>query len=75
VDSSAICPPFGKMLKEIRLEQGIAQRALADMTSVSRNIIRKVESGERGECAHIGTIKRIAQVLGYELRLVKIEAG
>jgi predicted transcriptional regulator len=66
-DGAAI---LGKIVGEIRREQGVSQRDLAVMAAVNRNSLRRLEDGLGATAT---TVARVAQVLGYELRFVHPE--
>lgn len=55
----------GKRLREIRKLVGMTQEKLADLTDLSPNFIRIVESGR--SAPSLKTLNRITQALGVEL--------
>jgi len=61
---------LGKIVGELRREQGISQRDLARMAGVNRNSLRRLEDGLGGTTE---ILARVAQVLGYELSLLNPE--
>ena len=48
-------------LKELRIDQGLSQRALADRAGLSQTSVWKIE---RGGGANPATLKKLADVLG-----------
>jgi DNA-binding XRE family transcriptional regulator len=54
---------WGDLLREIRVEQGISQRQLAEMAGVNRNALRRMEKNE-GPCA-MELLERVGCALGY----------
>ena len=60
-------PPWGDILRDIREEQGISQRSLADLAGVNRNVLRRLEKNTGA--SSIDVIERIAAVLGYAFDL------
>lgn len=59
--------PWGDILREIREEQGISQRSLAELAGVNRNVLRRLEKNEGS--SSVDVIERISAVLGYSLDL------
>jgi transcriptional regulator with XRE-family HTH domain len=58
-------------LKELRIDQGLSQRALADRAGLSQTSVWKIE---RGGGANPATLKKLADVLGVRpTELVKVE--
>ena len=58
-------------LKELRIDQGLSQRALADRAGLSQTSVWKIE---RGGGANPATLKKLADVLGIRpTELVKGE--
>jgi transcriptional regulator with XRE-family HTH domain len=53
----------GVKLKELRLDQGLSQEELHQMTGVSRDTISKMETGDRPN-PHPRTLRRLASALG-----------
>ena len=66
-------PPsyWPRILRELRIEQGMTQRGLAARAGVSRST---VIAAERGDKITVRTAERILDVLGYELDALKREA-
>lgn len=58
----------GALVKKIRVAQGIGQAALARRIGTSQSAISDVETGHVGPT--IWLLRRIANALGFELRLV-----
>jgi transcriptional regulator with XRE-family HTH domain len=53
----------GVKLRELRLDQGLSQEELHQMTGVSRDTISKMETGDRPN-PHPRTLRRLASALG-----------
>jgi transcriptional regulator with XRE-family HTH domain len=53
-------------LKELRLDQGLSQRQLAERAGVSNTTVANIERHRYG--AHPGTIYKLAAALGVEPR-------
>jgi transcriptional regulator with XRE-family HTH domain len=53
----------GVKLKELRLDRGLSQEELHEMTGVSRDTISRMESGDRPN-PHPRTLRRLAEALG-----------
>ena len=56
----------GKRLQELRVEQALSLRALAERSRVTYDTINKLELGRRP--AHASTIRKLADALGVEPR-------
>ena len=56
----------GKKLQELRVEQALSLRALAQRSGVTYDTINKLELGRRP--AHASTIRKLADALGVEPR-------
>ena len=56
----------GKRLQELRVEQALSLRALAERSGVTYDTINKLELGRRP--AHASTIRKLADALGVEPR-------
>ena len=54
----------GKRLQELRVEQALSLRALAERSGVTYDTINKLELGRRP--AHASTIRKLAGALGVE---------
>ncbi len=62
----------GQRLRQLRVEQALTLRALAERSGVSYDTINKVELGQRP--ARLSTIRKLADALGVEPReLIKGE--
>ena len=61
--------PWGKIFRDVRIEQGLSQRQLSELAQVHRNVLRRLE--RNGGTASIEVIERVAAVLGYELDLMQ----
>jgi transcriptional regulator with XRE-family HTH domain len=53
----------GMKLREIRLDRGLSQEELHELTGVSRDTISKMETGERPN-PHPRTLRKLAEALG-----------
>jgi transcriptional regulator with XRE-family HTH domain len=53
-------------LKELRLDQGLSQRQLAERAGVSNTTVANIEQHKSG--AHPGTMYKLAAALGVEPR-------
>ncbi len=53
-------------LREVRLDQGLSQDELHEMTGVSRDTISKLETGDRPN-PHPRTLRKLAQALGVSV--------
>lgn len=74
----AVIPPprqrqWGKIVRDIREERGISQRALADLAQVNRSSLRRIEEGKTD--GQMETVERILGVLGYELEAHLVRPG
>lgn len=58
---------IGKIVKEIRHEQKVKLRELAELSQVHLNTIMRLESGGG---VGLGTLEKILDALGYEIELV-----
>ena len=58
----------GKLIRELRIRQGISQERLAQKARLSRIYIAKLEAGERGSPS-IPALQRIASALGAKLKI------
>ena len=56
----------GMRLQELRVEQALSLRALAERSRVTYDTINKLELGRRP--AHASTIRKLADALGVEPR-------
>lgn len=57
-------------VKAIRLEKGLTQQELADLTFLSREYICDIENDKRGKHPSISVIGRIADALEVDIRLL-----
>jgi DNA-binding XRE family transcriptional regulator len=55
-------------LIQARIDNKLTQQQLAEKAGVSQTVVARLESGETNPT--IGTINRVASILGKELRLV-----
>lgn len=74
----AILPPrrqrvWGRIIRDIREERGISQRALAQLAGINRSSLRRIEHGVTG--GQIDLIERMLSVLGYELEAHLVAPG
>jgi transcriptional regulator with XRE-family HTH domain len=68
-----VADPFfwGKLIKELRLKQGITQRRLARLVEVNRTALRNIEAGS--VAGDIVIIEKLLSYLGYELEVLACE--
>ncbi len=62
-----ICEKAGKMIRDIRKEEGLSQKALADKLGVSQQLISRIENGK--ENISLITLDNILRALGRELKI------
>lgn len=55
---------WGKLIVDLRMQQGLSQRQLAAATAVNRSTLRRIEQDGGGD---ITTIETVLEYLGYEL--------
>ncbi len=61
---------IGNRLKDLRIEQALTQRELADKAGIGVNTLNRIELNETEP--HMSTIRKLARALGVEpRRLVK----
>lgn len=60
---------WGQLIRQIREEQGVSQRVLANRARVGRSALRRLETG--GAPGAIDVIERLLHYLGYELEAMK----
>lgn len=56
---------WGGLIRELREKQSLSQRKLADLASVNRSTLRKIELGRTS--ATVSMMERILNCLGHEL--------
>jgi transcriptional regulator with XRE-family HTH domain len=56
----------GVKLKEMRLDAGLSQEELHEMTGVSRDTISRMETGDRPN-PHPKTLRKLAEALGVSV--------
>jgi transcriptional regulator with XRE-family HTH domain len=56
----------GVKLKEMRLDRGLSQAELHEMTGVSRDTISRMETGDRLN-PHPRTLRKLAEALGVSV--------
>jgi transcriptional regulator with XRE-family HTH domain len=56
----------GVKLREARLDRGLSQEELHEMTGVSRDTISKMETGDRPN-PHPRTLRKLAEALGVSV--------
>jgi transcriptional regulator with XRE-family HTH domain len=56
----------GVKLREVRLDQGLSQEELHEMTGVSRDTISRMETGDRPN-PHPKTLRKLAEALGVSV--------
>lgn len=44
---------FGKRVRELRLQQGLTQEALAEQAGISRTYLAQIEAGQRRMALHV----------------------
>jgi transcriptional regulator with XRE-family HTH domain len=73
--TTGIDAAFGRVLREIRLEQGLSQEALGLASGNGRTFVSQLERGERG--ASLKTLFRLAPCLDTTPTevIAKVEAG
>ncbi len=59
---------IGDRLKDMRVEQALTQRELADKAGIGANTLNRIELNETEP--HMSTIRRLARALGVEPRLL-----
>ena len=59
---------FGKRLKELRLQKGLSQEALANIAELDRTYIPSIEKGERN--VSITVIEKLAKALGVKITYI-----
>jgi transcriptional regulator with XRE-family HTH domain len=65
---------IGDKLKDLRIEQALTQRDLANKASIGVNTVNRIELNETEP--HMSTIRKLARALGVEPReLVKGSSG
>lgn len=55
---------FGKIIKEIRNQQGISQEELSDRTGLDRSYLSQIENGKKSPS--LSTILRISRALNLK---------
>lgn len=67
----------GKIIRELRTQQGISQEVLSGLAGVARSHLTMIENGSKN--ANVDTLWRIADALGIRLseliRRVEVEIG
>lgn len=67
----------GKIIRELRMQQGISQEVLSGLAGVARSHLTMIENGSKN--ANVDTLWRIADALGVRLseliRRVEEEIG
>jgi len=61
---------WGKLVKDLRGEQGITQRKLAAACRVNRVMLRMIERGEKP--GDMDVMERLLEFLGYELDAIVV---
>ena len=59
----------GKTLREVRRENGLTQRQLADLAGVSERTLRDIEKGRGG--VSFAAVVEVASVLGLRLEATR----
>lgn len=57
---------FGERLREVRIQRGLSQEALADRARLHRNAVSLIERGHRA--SGLDTVERLARALQVEPR-------
>ena len=57
---------IGDRLKDLRIEQALTQRELAERASIGVNTVNRIELNETEP--HMSTVRKLAQALGVEPR-------
>jgi transcriptional regulator with XRE-family HTH domain len=72
---SEILLKYGQVVRKIRLEKGISQETLADLSGLHRTYMSDVELGKRN--VSLENIDRIANALGVSISEIfkQIESG
>ena len=60
---------IGKRIAQLRMEAGISQYKLADLTGISQGNIARIETGKYS--TGIDILSKIGDALGYELDFVR----
>lgn len=60
---------WGRLIANLREEQGISQRTLAEKTGVYRSTLRRIEEGATS--ADMRTMEKLLSYLGYELEALE----
>ena len=55
----------GKIIRELRIKQGISQEVLSGLAGIARTHLTMIENG--GKNANLDTLWRIAEALGMKL--------
>jgi len=59
---------IGDRLKDLRIEQALTQRELADKAGIGANTVNRIELNETKP--HMSTIRKLAGALGVEPRIL-----
>lgn len=71
--SSPALAAFGQAVRAARLEQGISQEALADLTGLDRSYMGGIERGEHNVA--LINIQKVAAALGLSIAKLMAQAG
>ncbi len=63
--------PWGQLVQEIRAEQGLSQRQLAELSGVDRNVLRRIERGE--SAGDMDVLSKLMSVFGYEFDIFSVQ--
>lgn len=63
---------WGELIRNLRTDQGISQRVLAERCQVNRSTLRRVEDGRT--TADIAMLEKVLKFLGYELDAIQVES-
>jgi ribosome-binding protein aMBF1 (putative translation factor) len=61
---------WGEIVRSIRIEQGLSQRQLAELSGVNRNVLRRLEN--EGGSSTVEVLERLLEIVGYDLEAICI---
>jgi transcriptional regulator with XRE-family HTH domain len=64
---------WGKLIVQLRAEQGLSQRQLASGAKVNRSTLRLIEEGKTS--GYIDSIESLFNYMGYELEVVDVNVA
>ena len=68
-ESRGAAEKFGQLIKERRKELGMSQKVLAELASIQRADLSRIENGHRPEITYM-MVARISQALNMEVEFV-----